>query len=150
VELSTEEAEVALRRFLGALNQWQRNAHLRWRLDTYEYTGLAIRAAAIERSPDELARDWAELADAFIARESRFHKFPPDVISFPPVFEDSDQRPFVHISTDPGDLVTLEVLGAFDSQYRFIMRAIGSRWYVQDLLSPPESQERPWQPGFFV
>jgi len=150
VTIEPSEADRVLREFIAALNQWQRDLYLRWRLDKYEFTGKSLRAGARERSSEELADDWARLASRFVSPSCRLHSSPPEVISSPPVFDGAEARPFVVVAENEPDTAVFELTASLNARFRFVMRKGTIAWLVHDLLSPPDSSDEPWQQGHVV
>ena len=147
---SPHDAIATLRGFLTALNQWQRDSYLRFRLDNYEFTGKALRVNAIERSLDELGQDWSRLASRFISSDCRFYRAPLDVLSHPPVFDGFESRQIVRVPENTSHLVTLETTSALNSPFRFLLDSGESGWRIAEILAPPELSDKPWQKAYLV
>jgi hypothetical protein len=140
--MSETASETVLRDFLSAFNQWQRDAYLRWRLDNYDFTGDAIRAAARERTADELQADFAQITADYCSPQSGLDK-PPETIAHPPVFDGFQDRAVKLI--DRGDTYLFEVENAMGFPYRFSMVNMHGRWLIGALSCEPASPGEPWQ-----
>jgi hypothetical protein len=138
-----------LRSFLAALNQWQRNAHLRWRLDNYKFTGKAVLTKAQDRSLAELQQDWSAIATQFISPKCRLHSAAPDVIASPPVFDRVESR-VVQLVDESPDSITLEVTGSLNARYRFVLHKSEASWLVHDLLCLADTPTEQWRAGYIV
>lgn len=135
-------ASALLCRFLAALNQWQRNSWRRDRIDNYKFNNP--HPLSVERTHEQLAQDWDDIAKQFISSDCRLYAEPPSVLSSPPVFDGADARPPRVVSVGDREAI-LEVVGGIATTYRFVLRRASASWSIQDILVPSDDGSEQWE-----